>query len=93
MGYLRVRISSCDTVVDLTANALFVGFQADTRAALPGWDGLLYVYGILFVPVFFTLLVGLNLQVWSATRINYVFIFGAFLPHHHGVGLRLTRRS
>ena len=52
------------------------GFQADTRQAIPAWDGLLYTYGIMFVPVFFSLMVGLNLQVWSAARINYVFIFG-----------------
>ncbi|THH32928.1 hypothetical protein EUX98_g1237 [Antrodiella citrinella] len=56
-------------------NGIVESFQADTRAAIPAWDGLLYVYSICFVPVFFALLVGLNLQVWSTSRINYVFIF------------------
>lgn len=44
---------------------------------MPGWDGLLFIYGIFFVPTFFALLVGVNLLVWSRARINYVFIFGA----------------
>jgi xenotropic and polytropic retrovirus receptor 1 len=52
------------------------GFQPSVRAAIPGWDGLLYVYGVLFVPTLFACLVGLNLAVWSEARINYVFIFG-----------------
>ena len=53
------------------------GFRKDTREAIPGWDGLLYIYGIFFVPTFFALLVGINLLVWARARINYVFIFGA----------------
>ena len=39
----------------------------------------MYVYGIFFVPTFFSLLVGVNLLVWARARINYVFIFGAYL--------------
>ncbi|KAI0792468.1 SPX domain-containing protein [Abortiporus biennis] len=57
-------------------DAVYLSFQADTRAAIPGWDGLLFVYSIFLVPVVFSLLVGLNLAVWSIARINYVFIFG-----------------
>lgn len=55
---------------------LRTGFQEDTREAIPGWDGLLFVYSVFLVPVVFVLLVGLNLAVWSNSRINYVFIFG-----------------
>ncbi|TCD67423.1 hypothetical protein EIP91_012395 [Steccherinum ochraceum] len=66
---LSYNVSQCIMLTELP------GFQHDTREALPAWDGLLFVYSILFVPVFFALLVGLNLQVWAASRINYVFIF------------------
>jgi hypothetical protein len=52
------------------------GFQTDTREAIPGWDGLLYVYGIVLIPTLFACLTGLNLLVWANARINYVFIFG-----------------
>jgi hypothetical protein len=34
------------------------------------------VYGVLLIPVLFSLLIGINLLVWSRSRINYVFIFG-----------------
>lgn len=37
----------------------------------------MYIYGVLLVPVLFSLLVGTNLEVWSKARINYAFIFGA----------------
>ena len=56
-----------------------LGFRNETRDAIPGWDGLMYIYGIFFVPTFFALLVGVNLLVWARARINYVFIFGTFL--------------
>lgn len=52
------------------------GFQPDTLQAIPGRDGLLFVYAIFLVPVLFSLLVGMNILVWSRSRINYVFIFG-----------------
>ncbi len=58
---------------------VFAGFQADTRAAIAGWDGLMFIYAILFVPAFFCLLVGANLLVWERARINYVFIFGGYM--------------
>lgn len=53
------------------------GFRTDTRDAIQGWDALMYIYAVFFVPTLFTLLVGTNLLVWSHSRINYVFIFGA----------------
>ena len=54
-----------------------LGFREETREEIPGWDGLMFIYGIFFVPTFFSLLVGANLLVWARARINYVFIFGA----------------
>ncbi|CDO74587.1 hypothetical protein BN946_scf184583.g14 [Trametes cinnabarina] len=57
------------------ADGLYRSFRSDTRAAIPGWGGLLYIYSIFFVPTFFSLLVGTNLLVWARSRINYVFIF------------------
>ncbi|KAJ6487885.1 SPX domain-containing protein [Mycena sanguinolenta] len=51
-------------------------FEQKTRDAIPGWDGLLFIYGVLAVPTIFALIVGLNLLVWARARINYVFIFG-----------------
>ena len=58
------------------ATEIILGFQDHTRAALPAWGSLLYIYAIFLVPTFFTFIVGTNLLVWSASRINYVFIFG-----------------
>jgi len=57
------------------AEGICLSFQPNTRDAIPAWDGLLFVYSVFLVPVVFSLLVGLNLQVWSSSRINYVFIF------------------
>ncbi|KAF8917968.1 SPX domain-containing protein, partial [Mucidula mucida] len=54
---------------------IYQSFQTDTRAAIPAWDGLLFVFSVLLVPVVFALLVGTNLLVWSRARVNYVFIF------------------
>lgn len=59
-----------------------VGFQEETRAEIPGWGGLMFVYGVFFVPTFFSLLVGANLLVWARARINYVFIFGGCMRVH-----------
>ncbi|KAJ7740035.1 SPX domain-containing protein [Mycena maculata] len=50
-------------------------YQQSTRDAIPGWDALLLVYSIFLIPVLFSLLVGLNLLVWTHSRINYPFIF------------------
>ena len=54
----------------------FLVFQTDTRQAVPVWDMLLFVYGIILIPVLFSFLVGINLLVWAESRINYSFIFG-----------------
>ncbi|EKM58004.1 uncharacterized protein PHACADRAFT_58738, partial [Phanerochaete carnosa HHB-10118-sp] len=56
-------------------DGLYLSFRHDTRQAVPGYDGLLFVYSILLIPVLFSLLLGLNVLVWSKSRINYVFIF------------------
>jgi len=56
---------------------VLIGLQQETRDTIPGWDGLLFFYGILFIPVLFSILVGLNLLVWARSRINYTFIFGS----------------
>ncbi|ESK90170.1 signal transduction protein [Moniliophthora roreri MCA 2997] len=56
-------------------SGIYESFQPETREEIEGWDGLLFAYAILVVPVVFTLLVGLNLLVWSRSRINYAFIF------------------
>ncbi|KAI0066844.1 hypothetical protein BV25DRAFT_1249814 [Artomyces pyxidatus] len=50
-------------------------FQHETRAAIPGWSSLLFVYAILALPTMFALLVGVDALIWSEARINYVFIF------------------
>ncbi|KAG5646759.1 hypothetical protein DXG03_002445 [Asterophora parasitica] len=56
-------------------SGLHASFQQSTRDAIPGWDGLMYIYGVIFIPALFSLLVGANLLVWARARINYVFIF------------------
>ncbi|KAF5345945.1 hypothetical protein D9758_011435 [Tetrapyrgos nigripes] len=56
-------------------SGIYQSFQSEARSNIPGWDGLLFFYGIFLVPVVFSLLVGLNLAVWSNSRINYIFIF------------------
>lgn len=59
--------------------ALFQGlvrvFEPEVQQAVPYWDSLLFVYGVILVPVLFSLLVGINLLVWAESRINYSFIF------------------
>jgi len=54
----------------------FLVFEPEVRQAVPAWDSLLFVYGVILVPVLFSLLVGINLLVWAESRINYSFIFG-----------------
>jgi len=65
------------------AISLFVqtGYQPNTRAEIPGWDALLFLYSILVIPVLFSVLVGLNILVWSQSKIDYVSIFGAWTFH------------
>ena len=59
-----------------TATEALQGFQDRTRAALPAWGSLLYIYAIFLVPTLFAFLIGADLLIWNASRINYVFIFG-----------------
>ncbi|KAF7316200.1 Signal transduction protein [Mycena indigotica] len=57
------------------ASGLYYSYQQATRDAIPGWDALLLVYATFLIPVVFSFLVGINVLIWSNTRINYVFIF------------------
>ena len=57
-------------------------FRESTRDNLPGWDALLLVYATLFVPVVFSLMVGINILVWTKLRINHPFIFGECSVSH-----------
>ena len=62
-------------------------FQPVVRENLP-WDALLYVYATFLVPVLFALLVGINIWVWTRSRINYQFIFGK--GSYYSISLVLT---
>ncbi len=52
------------------------GLQPHTRVDIPSWASLLLIYANLLVPTLLALLVGTNMLIWTASRINYVFIFG-----------------
>ncbi|KAJ3570146.1 hypothetical protein NP233_g4607 [Leucocoprinus birnbaumii] len=54
----------------------------ETHADIQGWDALLYIYGIFFIPVVFSMLVGLNLLVWVRSRVKYTTIFGFDIQDH-----------
>ena len=74
---VSIRVSHRPSIRKLfTLTSCTIGFREETREEIPGWDGLMFIYGIFFVPTFFSLLVGANLLVWARARINYVFIFG-----------------
>lgn len=77
----------------LLTSSFHTGFQPHTRSAIPGWDALLFIYGIFLIPVLFALLVGVNLVVWARTRINYVFIFGESAVVFEVFPLRLMHAS
>jgi hypothetical protein len=53
------------------------GLQPHTLVDIPSWGSLLFIYANLLVPTLLALLVGTNMLIWTASRINYVFIFGA----------------
>lgn len=57
-----------------------LAFQQSTRDQIPVWSGLLIVYATIFIPVLFSLLVAINILVWSKVRVNHVFIFGESSP-------------
>jgi len=52
------------------------GLQPHTRVDIPSWGSLLFIYANLLVPTLLAILVGTNMLIWTASRINYVFIFG-----------------
>ncbi len=45
--------------------------KESTQERIPAWEGLLQVYGGLFLPVIFALLFELNLAAYVSSRINY----------------------
>ncbi|KAF9990579.1 hypothetical protein BGZ75_001143 [Mortierella antarctica] len=59
----------------LLVQALQAAFSDETPAEIPYWDGLLLVYGGLFLTILFACLFGINMYVWAKSRINYKFIF------------------
>jgi hypothetical protein len=48
-----------------------VAMSADIVTEIPAWNGLLIVYGSLYLPVIFAMLFELNLDAWVNARINY----------------------
>ncbi|THH19131.1 hypothetical protein EW146_g1993 [Bondarzewia mesenterica] len=60
--------------VPALVDGIYRSFQPELRAKL-AWEVMLFNYAILAIPAFFVFLVGLNVLVWSRSRINYVFIF------------------
>jgi len=48
-----------------------VAMSADIVNEIPAWNGLLIVYGSLYLPVIFAMLFELNLDAWVNARINY----------------------
>ncbi|KAG9069414.1 hypothetical protein KI688_010316 [Linnemannia hyalina] len=59
----------------LMFQALQAAFSSETPTEVPYWDGLLLVYGGLFLTFLFACLFGINMYVWAKARINYKFIF------------------
>jgi hypothetical protein len=70
-----MRVSLCPSGLSVVAEG-HSGFQKSTRTEIPAWDALLIVYATMFIPVLFSLMVGINIFVWDKVRINHVFIFG-----------------
>lgn len=57
-------------------SGLYYSFLEETREQIHGWDALLFIYGLLFVPVVYSMLIGLNVLVWERCHINYAFLLG-----------------
>lgn len=53
------------------ATPLMLAMSAGIEAEVPAWNGLLIVYGSLYLPVIFAMLFELNLDAWVNARINY----------------------
>lgn len=54
----------------------------DIQSRIPAWDGLLQVYGALYLPLIFAILFELNLAAWVEARINYEVSFFALEEDH-----------
>lgn len=78
---MYVKSLSVDNLYKIL-NRFYAAFKANVREASPQWQGLLYVYATLLIPVLFSLLVGLNIWTWNRNRINYQFIFGLWKLSH-----------
>lgn len=50
---------------------LMIAMSAGIETEIPAWNGLLIVYGSLYLPVIFAMLFELNLDAWVNARINY----------------------
>jgi len=73
-GYITVRILSPNLPKNLFHLMLFSGTLKETHGYAR--DALLYIYATFLIPVVFSMLIGLNLHVWTRCNINYAFIFG-----------------
>jgi hypothetical protein len=78
VGCIKVRLFSILGWSLLTTD--YSAFQSSTRAEIPTWGGLLVVYATIFIPVLFSIMVTINILVWTKVRINHVFIFGEYTP-------------
>nr|XP_019044152.1 hypothetical protein I302_07433 [Kwoniella bestiolae CBS 10118]OCF23082.1 hypothetical protein I302_07433 [Kwoniella bestiolae CBS 10118] len=54
--------------------------KSHVRQELPAWEGLLQVYGGLYLPIAFAMLFQLNLGAYVAARINYEFVMEMTRP-------------
>ncbi|CAO1616290.1 unnamed protein product [Jaminaea pallidilutea] len=54
---------------------LVEAMKPERQAEIPSYQALLRVYGALFLPVFFSLLFGINLAIFARARISTTFIF------------------
>jgi hypothetical protein len=54
---------------------LRIANSAGIETEVPAWNGLLLVYGSLYLPVIFAMLFELNLDAWVNARINYEVCF------------------
>lgn len=48
-----------------------------TRQVVPGWNGLLQIYGGFYLTIIFALLFQLNLEAFVRSRINYEVRFAS----------------
>ncbi|WWC91724.1 uncharacterized protein L201_006671 [Kwoniella dendrophila CBS 6074] len=60
--------------------ALVESGKSHVREEVPAWNGLLQVYGGLYIPIIFAMLFQLNLGAFVAARINYEFVMEMTRP-------------